>query len=418
MQSVASGVAAAYARDYIATWQGVVKALVPADYFHDPMAFGAFTRTPSPLKLVLLEVRKNTTFPAATGPGSGLIKSLNAGVDSAEKMAGAGAASSSIDVAQQITLAFKTLNTYVGDGNKPAPIDDFVAAIKSTGAANAGAAVAGGGLGGSAAQGQLATAVGGLASVSTGAPPELQSFVSSAVQGGKTAQVSVAQGAVADAYRQQLAPICQAAVTDRYPFNGEAANDASISDMLRVFGANGAFDNFTRDRLGSLIDRVGPVWRWNTQDPVGATLNPLAAEAFQKADGIRDLLAAGLPMQVQAAGFGGAVTAVEISAGGVTDRFDTGAAGARPLMWSVSSVPEASVTLFAGTKPIKTFTASGPWALFRLMDKAKQENAGPTAFKATFGEGATFATLKIDLNSDKNPFRRGSLWSFRCPSSL
>jgi type VI secretion system protein ImpL len=123
-------------------------------------------------------------------------------------------------------------------------------------------------------------------------------------------------------------------------------------------------------------------------------------------------------MQVQAAGFGGAVTAVEIASGGTTYRFDAGAAGARPLMWSVSALPEAQVTLFAGTKVIKTFSATGPWALFRLMDKARQENAGPTAFKATFGEGAAFATLKIDLNSDKNPFRRGSLWSFRCPSSL
>ncbi len=420
MQGVASGVAAAYARDYIATWQGVVKALAPADYFHDPLAFGAFTRTPSPLKLVLLEVRKNTTFGASAAPkaAAGFFKALSANVNSAEKMAGVGAASSSIDVAQQITLAFKTLDAYVGDGNKPAPIDDFVGAIKSAGAANAGAAYAVGGLGGTAAQGQLATAIGGLASESARAPPELQSFVSSAVQGGKTAQVSVAQGAVADAYRQQLAPECQATVTDRYPFNGEAASDAGISDMLRVFGANGAFDNFTRDRLGPLINRVGPVWRWNTQDPVGAALDPLAAEAFQKADEIRDLLTAGLPMQVQGAGFGGAVTAVEISSGGVTYRFDAGAVGARPLMWSVSAVPEATVTLYGGAKAIKSFTATGPWALFRLMDKAKQENAGPTAFKATFGDGAAFATLKIDLNAEKNPFRRGSLWSFRCPSSL
>jgi type VI secretion system protein ImpL len=420
MQNVSTGVAAAYVRDYVAAWEGVVKALAPADYFHDPMAFGAFTRSPSPLKLILTEVRRNTTFPASAAPkaAAGFLKSVTSGLDSAEKIAGVGAASSSIDVAQQITQAFKVLDEYVGESNKPAPIDDFIGAIKSAGAANAGAAVAGGGLGGAAAQGQLATAIGGLASVSTGAPPLLQGFVASAVQGGKTAQVSVAQGAVADAYRQQLAPECQATVTDRYPFNGEAASDASISDMLRVFGANGAFDNFTRDRLGSLLNRVGPVWRWNTQDPVGAALNPLGAEAFQKADGIRDLLTAGLPMQVEAAGFGGAVTAVEISSGGTTYRFDAGAAGARPLMWSVSAIPAAQVTLFAGTKAIKTFSATGPWALFRLMDKARQENAGPTAFKATFGEGAAFATLKIDLNSDKNPFRRGSLWSFRCPSSL
>jgi type VI secretion system protein ImpL len=87
-------------------------------------------------------------------------------------------------------------------------------------------------------------------------------------------------------------------------------------------------------------------------------------------------------------------------------------------MWSLSSLPEAQVTLYNGTKVVKTYSFSGPWAIFRLMGKAKMENAGPTAFKATFGEGAAFATLKIDLNSDRNPFRRGSLWSFRCPPNL
>ena len=29
----------------------------------------------------------------------------------------------------------------------------------------------------------------------------------------------------------------------------------------------------------------------------------------------------------------------------------------------------------------------GPWALFRLMDKARRENAGPQTLLATFGEG-------------------------------
>ena len=150
-----------------------------------------------------------------------------------------------------------------------------------------------------------------------------------------------------------------------------------------------------------------------------ATLDPLAAEDFHKADGIRDLLTAGLPMQVESAGFGGAVTAVELSAGGTVYRFEVGSVGAKPLMWSVSSgLPEAHVTLFSGPKVLKTITTQGPWALFRLMDKARQENAGPTAFKATFGEGAAFATIKINLNSDRNPFKRGSLWSLRCPASL
>jgi type VI secretion system protein ImpL len=417
MRDVGSGVAADYARDYIAAWEGLVKALAPADYFHDALAFGTFTRTPSPLKLLLLEVRKNTVF---TGGGGGLAGQFSAGVAKVAALAnGAGGGGGGIDAGQQITNNFKAVDDYVGDGKAPAPIDDFIAGIKSAGAANTGAAVAGSGLGGAALQGQLATAIGGLAAASASAPPLLQGFVAAAVNSGKTAQTSSAQGAVSDAYAKDLAPICHAAADDRYPFNGAAQSDAAVTDMLQVFGTGGAFDNFARDRLGALLNRVGPVWRWNTDDPVGALLDPLAAETFHKASEIRDLLSGGLPLQVEGAGFGGAVTAVEFSSGGTTYRFDSGAAGARPVMWSATSgLPEAHVTLFSGAKELKTFNAQGPWALFRLMDKALQENAGPTAFKATFGEGAAFATLKIDLNSDRNPFRRGSLWSFRCPAKL
>jgi type VI secretion system protein ImpL len=418
MSDLGPGVAADYAKDYIAAWEGLVSALKPADYFHDPVAFGVFTRTPSPLKVLLLEVRKNTTFgDSAGGPANPLAAPL-AKLTKLAGSVGAGVSGGG-DAGQRISDYFKPLDDYVGDGKGPGPIDDFVSSVKNAGAASAGAAVAGGGLGGAALQGQLATAIGGLAAASAGAPPMLQGFIATAVEGGKTAQTSSAKGAVADAYRQDLAPICQATVEDRYPFNEAAQSDAAVTDMLRLFGQGGAFEAFTRDRLGTLLDRVGPVWRWNIADPVGAQLDPLAAEAFHKADEIHDLLTAGLSPQVEGAGFGGAVTAVEISSGGTTWRFEANTLGAKPLMWSLNSgLPEAHVTLFGGSKEVKTFSGHGPWALFRLMDQARQENAGPTAFKATFGEGASFATLKFTLESDRNPFRRGSLWSFRCPASL
>ena len=62
MQSVRPGVAGLYAKDYIAAWDNVIKVMQPASYFGDPAAYGAFTKMPSPLKRVLLELRKNTTF--------------------------------------------------------------------------------------------------------------------------------------------------------------------------------------------------------------------------------------------------------------------------------------------------------------------------------------------------------------------
>jgi type VI secretion system protein ImpL len=87
-------------------------------------------------------------------------------------------------------------------------------------------------------------------------------------------------------------------------------------------------------------------------------------------------------------------------------------------MWSLGGLPEAHVSLFNGSQEVKRFQGDGVWALFRLMDAAAKENAGPTAIKATFGQGAQFATFRIDLPSSSNPFSRGGLWSFRCPARL
>jgi len=62
--------------------------------------------------------------------------------------------------------------------------------------------------------------------------------------------------------------------------------------------------------------------------------------------------------------------------------------------------------------------SEGPWALFRLMDRAEKQNAGPKAIRAGFGEGPQRTTLTVQLPGTTNPFSRAGLWSFRCPASL
>ena len=421
VEGVRPGVAASYARDYIAAWEAVVKAMQPADYFHDPVALAAFTRTPSPLKLVLLELAKNTTF---TGGAAGAGKSLL--TQQLNQLPGASAIQQSqhglvgLDAAQQISSAFQPLKTYVGDGKSPAPIDDFISAIKGAASANNAAATEStlGGAGAAANQSQLATALSGVTTAAGGAPPDLQGFVAQATKGGTAAATSTAQGAVATAYSTGLATPCQTLVADHYPFVAAAPADAPVVDLLRVFGMGGQMDSFARDQLTPLLDASGPVWRWRADNPVAASLDPVSAEQFHRAAQLRDLLASGQPLQIEETAFGSGVTSADFESGGVPYKFDGSVPGARQLNWSVSGLPEAHVTLYNHTTALAPITFSGPWALFRLMDSAKKQNTGPTSFTATFGQGANTVTFKITLPSDQNPFSRGGLWSFRCPSKL
>ncbi len=436
LSNVRPGVAGLYAKEYVAAWQGVLDLLKPGAYFRDPAAFGAFTKSPSPLKRVLLELRKNTIF---TG-------GLKAGLNRAERTGlnrfrygrfvqdVTDGRAHGIDAGDEITAAFRDLHDYVGDGHASAPVDDFVAAVKAAGQAVLAAKSVGGGGGSDTTQASMATAMASVKAAAATAPPQLQSFAAGAASGGSAAQTTAASGAVSDAYARDVLPACKGVAEEHYPFVRTAAADAPVVDALRVFGMGGVVDAFVQQRLKPLLAPDGATWRQG--DPVAASLSRASPAAFGKAAELRDLLAGGLPIKVQVATFGAGVATVELSSAGTTYRFTPASNAARPLLWSANGgLPQASLVLYGPAPAAKTGAASasadaapgpelarveteGPWALFRLMDKAKLQNAGPTTLKAAFGTGPTGAVLGVALPSDKNPFGHAGPWSFKCPATL
>ena len=421
MGQIRPGVASLYAKDYIAAWENIATLPKPANYFGDPAAMGSFAKAPSPLKILLLELRKNTTFEGGTGAAkdaaSERFAQTRIGGGVAKIMPGAG--SGGFDAGAQISSYFKPLHDYVGDGKAPAPIDDFVNAVKQAGSAVSSAKLAGGGVGSEAVQGQMATAMGSVMTSAGGAPPQLKGFVAGATSGGKTATVTAAQGAIADAYARSVLPDCKSATEDKYPFVGTSLTDASLIDVQRVFGMNGGFDAFLQQRVMPLLDKSGPIWRWNTSDPTAAALNPSSPDEFRKAAQLRDTLMGGVTVKFASKSFGGGVDAVDLTVGSTTYKFDATTSGDRPVIWSPQgNVPHAAVTLYTAGAKVGEVTKDGPWALFRLMDEARSENSGPQTLLATFGRDAKTVVFKISLTSDSNPFGRGGVWSFRCPVVL
>ena len=415
---VRPGVAALYAKEYVAAWENVVNAMQPAQFFQNLQAYGAFTKTPSPWKLILLQLRANTTFTGGSSAAkAGLAQAITAKLGNAAKLLPSDS-SGGVDAGQEISNAFKQLQDYVGDGKAPAPIDDFIAAVKTAGASMIAAQSPGAALNaGGAVQAQLATATAQIAAAGATAPPILQSFVTATAKGGTEAQSSAVQGAVSQTYAMNVLPGCQEATKDRYPFFSAATEEASVADMMRFFGNGGVMDSFVRDRLMPLLDTGGPVWRWKMGDPVASAFDPSSAGAFAQTPVIRDMLSAGLPFKVSLETLGPGADAVEFSSGGTSYRFDKSAGTTqKPFLWSPQAgAPEAHVTLFKGTQQLDQVAEQGSWAVFHLMDKARKQNSGETAFLATFGNGANSATLRITLSSDQNPFSRGGAWAFRCP---
>jgi type VI secretion system protein ImpL len=270
-------------------------------------------------------------------------------------------------------------------------------------------------------QSQMAMAMGSVATAAGAAPSQLQGFVAAAASGGAAASTGAAQGALNDTYVKNVLPDCQLASQDQYPFVGTAQADASPVNVQRVFGLGGTLDGFVSQRLLPLLDVSGPVWRWNADNPQAAAFNPSTPDEFTKARLIRDLLAGGVTVRAVPKAFGAGVDAVDLAVGNTRYHFERADAGGedKPISWSIQgNLPEASVTLFSGGNKIGGVQTEGPWALFRLMDAAQKQNAGPQSFLATFGTGAQTVVFKMTLPNDRNPFGRGGQWSFRCPVTL
>ena len=434
MGNIRPGVAGHYARDYIETWQKVISAMQPGDYFNNPVALAAFTRDPSPLERVLLELRKNTKFEggAQAVASRAIQQKLNQSrLGQAVGDYGAGR-EMGLDAGGQIANAFRDVHDYVGTGKGAAPIKEFVTAVREAGkGVNASRMAISSGAATDSLQAVMNTALSQVSLAASGAPAALQDFATAASGGGAKAQVSTVTGAVTTAYLQ-VAQSCQEVAQERYPFFRAASQDAAMLDVLRVFGPGAAMDGFVSTRLDPLIDRAGPLWRWRGDTPITAALDPASPEEFGKAAKIRDLLVSGLQFKVAVERLGSETGAVEFSSGNSSQRFDAAGPTARPLSWSPQGNPEAFIAFqpatgaaaaavpapgATGAAPSR-LEAEGPWALFRLMDKAEVQNAGPQSIRATFRSGSQWATLLFQLPSPENPFSRGGTWSFRCPTAL
>ena len=460
--NIRPGVAGLYSRDYIDAWEKVIAVLQPADYFDDQVAFGAFTRAPSPLERVLLEVRRNSSFEGGGGAAAGrllkqklsssrlgqVVQDYNAGRDTG------------LDAGGAISSHFDEIKEYVGDGKSDSPLRQFVAAVRDAGESvySARAAVASG----SATdelQSRMATAVTSVKLAGASAPPQLQKFAKDAAGTGTRAQVSTVTGAVATSWND-AGEACKEVADQRYPFFGASPKDAPMLDMLRVFGAGGTLSNYVDQHLKPLIDTGGPMWRWREGNVISAGFSPDSPEEFAKAARIWDLLTSGLALKVAVQQFGSDTSAVEISSGNSTQRLDRDMSGPRILSWSPQGNPEAFVAMYpvprepqppappaasavastqggsasAGNQTVPAPTsapgpptpppppvrisAEGPWAFFRLMDKSAKQNAGPNTILATFRSGSQWVTLSFELPSTNSPFTRGGMWTFRCPASL
>ncbi len=427
MSTLKSGISSAYAAQYIAQWDQVVASLKPANFFADKQAFSAFSKSPSPLKVVLTEVRDNTSF-ASGGAGAAAGKMArrkleqNRFVRAAGQIASAsGGGGQSADA--QIAGHFAELNAWVGKGDEAAPIDAFIDQVReffkqvlvaqSPGATGADSSAA------------LAQAMAPLELNALQVPELVRPFAESVAKGGSQAQVGALQGEAAVAYQASILPACLEAVEGKYPFDAASLEDAGLTQVRETLGPGGRLMAFVDQRLGQYLDRDGDYWRWRDDDPIAQGFSPVSPGNFEKASRLQSAFSEGLPLKFELVSIGNTVSHVELSTGGVTLRFGENDPEPQSIAWQLGGglVRASEMKIFGSgdggaERVIWRNSKDGPWSLFRVLDRADKRNKGEGEIEATFNPGPAMAVFRISFPPSQNPFSGGGLWSIKCPQTL
>jgi type VI secretion system protein ImpL len=266
-----------------------------------------------------------------------------------------------------------------------------------------------------------------LRSDSALSPPPVRNILSDVAKSSWAVLLGLSHDYVNDAWRRDVVPVCEGAIDQRFPIFSGAKDDVTLQDFSDFFRTGGIIDEFFSKYMSPLVVDQRNGFAPAKVDGVPVPLRADALEEFQRARVIRSAFFNGA----------GAAPAVKFSIKPVFLHQDVLSAvlqadakeivyrhePPRPseLEWptrSDSSTVSVTLTLLDGTQQ-KT-EASGPWALFRLVDASQLATRG-TAEKFTFTIGdpnGARVTYDLRAGSVSNPFSLDALRNFRCPDAL
>jgi type VI secretion system protein ImpL len=207
---------------------------------------------------------------------------------------------------------------------------------------------------------------------------------------------------------------CALAAKGRYPFDRNGV-PITLEDFARLFAPGGLLDGFFNTQLRGY---VGPGWKLAAQEGNPAPLTQDDLGQFQRAALIRDTFFADgsatprLRLDVMPVSIDAGARAAGLRLDGVDIIADRAPPRTAQMTWP-GPVGGAifAVEPVAGTGE---FTEQGPWAVFKLFDRAQIKPVGDHA-QASFRIGERQAVFDVKASGAMNPLLRGALQEFRCP---
>jgi type VI secretion system protein ImpL len=243
------------------------------------------------------------------------------------------------------------------------------------------------------------------------------------------AAVAAVQGAtkgnVLALLKAEVGDFCSQAVTGRYPFTRNSANDVTREDFAALFAPGGRFDAFFQKNLAQLVDTTTGTWSFRQIGDTRMADTTGVLPQFQRARVIRDTFFRGggtqasLTLQMRPLDMDQTITRFNLSVDGQVVSYAHGPQNVTSIQWpGPGGGLQARIELSPAVPGRDSGTvASGAWALFRLFDRMQIEpGSTPERFRITFTVDGRRAFYDVTTGSVQNPFRLRELQEFRCPN--
>ena len=434
---------ALYTRDFISTWQTALNKLRLRKLTGDKpqyIALSAISAPTSPLtqliesissETMLTHERARTEKPAPPGDSA---KSATSGA--AAKLTAANGAAILFKAQDrapgaEIEDAFRPYRVLLEGGSARRPIDDLVATLNEITQGLILAAT-------TPSQVQRATvslqdSVSKLRSSSARFPKPFSDMLLNLAADVEREVALSSAGQLQIALRDQVTPVCQRTIANRYPFVRGSSSDVPLADFAKLFGPGGVMDSFFKQYLDAHADRSKPQWTWRQNTELARTLSLDTLQAFQRASEIRDAFfqtGGNIPtvqLTVKPAFVSNASVTLEIGGAVIasptaSNNFPANAqqpASAAPVLvqWPGASLRAAiSAAPNAGGQP-SVLEQTGPWSLFRLLEAGGVSVHGEIA-TASFAVGGSVLRYNFTSAASRNPLNLTALRAFRCPSGI
>jgi type VI secretion system protein ImpL len=229
---------------------------------------------------------------------------------------------------------------------------------------------------------------------------------------------------------QDIRPVtefCQRAIAGRYPLSLASSRDALPEDFGQFFGPGGMMDEFFQRRLANLVDTSARPWKFKPTATGESTGSSAALVQFERAAKIRDIFfrsgkTPSLRMDFKVVEMDAGITQFVMDVDGQIVKYAHGPVLPMAVQWpgsKGSSQVRIQLSPPSSSGGVSGQVMDGPWALFRIMEKAQVESAGvPEKFFVTFNVDNRRTRFEVTTNSVQNPMRVPELQSFSCPEGM